>query len=51
MRHLGRFVDHARTRGGRFRQDFPSDCTPIVPGWIVSLIARLRHTGSVGEIP
>jgi peptidoglycan/xylan/chitin deacetylase (PgdA/CDA1 family) len=35
MRHLDRFIKTAREKGGRFRQDFPPDCVPIVGGEIV----------------
>lgn len=34
MRHLERFLDAASEMGGRFRQDLPPDCTPIVRGEI-----------------
>jgi peptidoglycan/xylan/chitin deacetylase (PgdA/CDA1 family) len=32
MAHLPRFIDAVRAAGGRFRQDFPPDCTPLVGG-------------------
>lgn len=32
MAHLDRFLDLIGERNGRIRQDFPSDCTPIVSG-------------------
>ncbi len=32
MRHLERFLDLVSERGGRFRQDFPPDCLPVVDG-------------------
>jgi peptidoglycan-N-acetylglucosamine deacetylase len=32
MRHLPRFLDAIRDRGGRFRQDFPPDCVPLLDG-------------------
>jgi peptidoglycan/xylan/chitin deacetylase (PgdA/CDA1 family) len=34
MRHLDRFIE-AVTAEGRFRQDFPADCVPILDGRIV----------------
>lgn len=38
MRHLPRFLDAIADAGGRFRQDFPPDCLPIVEGRIVQPI-------------
>jgi peptidoglycan/xylan/chitin deacetylase (PgdA/CDA1 family) len=38
MRHLPRFLDTARDRGGTIRQDFPPDCMPLVDGRIVGPI-------------
>jgi peptidoglycan/xylan/chitin deacetylase (PgdA/CDA1 family) len=38
MRHLERFVDAVAERGGRFRQDLPPACTPIVRGEVVGPI-------------
>ncbi len=35
MRHLPRFLDTVRDRGGKIRQDFPGDCMPMVDGRIV----------------
>lgn len=35
MRHLERFLDAVTERGGRFRQDFPPDCMPIIRGEVV----------------
>ncbi|MEA2875348.1 MAG: peptidoglycan-N-acetylglucosamine deacetylase [Hyphomicrobiales bacterium] len=32
MRHLDRFLGLIEDRGGRIRQDFPPDCTPMVDG-------------------
>jgi peptidoglycan/xylan/chitin deacetylase (PgdA/CDA1 family) len=32
MRHLPRFLDRVAELGGRFRQEFPPDCTPIRRG-------------------
>jgi peptidoglycan/xylan/chitin deacetylase (PgdA/CDA1 family) len=32
MRHLPRFLDAVRAAGGRFRQDFPPDCVPLLDG-------------------
>ena len=32
MAHLDRFLDLVADRGGRFRQDFPPACLPIVSG-------------------
>ena len=32
MRHLPGFLDRVAEAGGRIRQDFPPDCTPIVDG-------------------
>ena len=32
MRHLPRFLEAARARGARFRQDFPPDCVPMLDG-------------------
>ena len=34
MAHLPRFLDKVAEAGGRIRQDFPPDCTPIVDGKI-----------------
>ena len=39
MRHLERFLDAVPAMGGRFRQDFPPDCTPILRGRVVWPIA------------
>ncbi len=36
MRHLPRFLDAVKARGGRFRQDFPPGCVPILNGRIVA---------------
>ena len=38
MRHLDRFVGEVRARGGRFRQDFPPGCVPLLDGKIVAPI-------------
>jgi peptidoglycan/xylan/chitin deacetylase (PgdA/CDA1 family) len=35
MAHLDRFIGSVIDRGGRFRQEFPPDCVPIVRGEIV----------------
>lgn len=35
MAHLQRFIDAIRSRGGRFRQDFPPDCLPLRRGTAV----------------
>lgn len=35
MRHLDRFIGEVKAQGGRFHQEFPSDCMPIVEGRIV----------------
>jgi peptidoglycan/xylan/chitin deacetylase (PgdA/CDA1 family) len=32
MEHLGEFIDRVRAEGGRFRQDFPPECVPLVRG-------------------
>jgi peptidoglycan/xylan/chitin deacetylase (PgdA/CDA1 family) len=32
MRHLDRFLGLVAARGGRVRQDFPPDCTPMIDG-------------------
>lgn len=32
MRHLDRFLDAVGGMGGRFQQDFPPDCTPLIGG-------------------
>lgn len=34
-RHLERFIERVRERGGRFRQDLPPSCVPIRKGEIV----------------
>ena len=39
MRHLPRFLDQARARGARFRQDFPPDCVPMLDGRVVRPLA------------
>ena len=38
MRHLPQFIDAVTAGHGRFRQDFPPGCTPIVGGRIVGEI-------------
>jgi peptidoglycan/xylan/chitin deacetylase (PgdA/CDA1 family) len=38
MAHLAGFIDAVRARGGRFRQDFPRDCTPIVRGSVIGAL-------------
>jgi peptidoglycan/xylan/chitin deacetylase (PgdA/CDA1 family) len=38
MRHLPRFLDTVRDRGGTIRQDFPPDCMPLVDGRVVAPI-------------
>ena len=40
MRHLGRFIDLAKTAGAQFRQDFPAECVPMVSGQVVGAIDR-----------
>ncbi|HEX2256669.1 MAG TPA: polysaccharide deacetylase family protein [Afifellaceae bacterium] len=35
MRHLERFLDAAGDMGGRFRQELPPDCMPILRGRVV----------------
>jgi peptidoglycan/xylan/chitin deacetylase (PgdA/CDA1 family) len=40
MRHLERFLGLAEQRGGRVRQDFPPDCTPMIEGKLVGPIAQ-----------
>jgi peptidoglycan/xylan/chitin deacetylase (PgdA/CDA1 family) len=35
MRHLEAFLDKVGEAGGRIRQDFPPDCTPIMDGEVV----------------
>jgi peptidoglycan/xylan/chitin deacetylase (PgdA/CDA1 family) len=32
MDHLAEFIDRVRAEGGRFRQDFPPDCVPLLRG-------------------
>jgi len=39
MRHLPRFLDTVRDRGGAIRQDFPPDCMPVVDGRVVGPIS------------
>jgi peptidoglycan/xylan/chitin deacetylase (PgdA/CDA1 family) len=39
MAHLPRFLDAARARGARFRQEFPPDCVPLRDGRIVAPLA------------
>ncbi len=41
MRHLDRFIAEVKSRGGRLRQDFPSDCVPIRAGLIEQPTAHL----------
>jgi peptidoglycan/xylan/chitin deacetylase (PgdA/CDA1 family) len=41
MRHLDRFLDMIGEAGGRLRQDFPPDCTPMVDGIITGTMAGL----------
>jgi peptidoglycan/xylan/chitin deacetylase (PgdA/CDA1 family) len=38
MRHLDRFLGLVAERGGRLRQDFPPDCTPMIDGRLVRRI-------------
>jgi peptidoglycan/xylan/chitin deacetylase (PgdA/CDA1 family) len=38
MRHLPRFLDAVRARGGRFRQEFPPDCVPMLDGQVVGTL-------------
>jgi peptidoglycan/xylan/chitin deacetylase (PgdA/CDA1 family) len=45
MRHLDRFVDAVRTQGGRFRQEFPPDCVPILDGRIVRPLDQYVREG------
>ncbi len=40
MRHLDRFLGLIEGRGGRIRQDFPPDCTPMIDGELVTGIDR-----------
>jgi peptidoglycan-N-acetylglucosamine deacetylase len=35
MRHLDRFLGLIEERGGRIRQDFPPDCTPMIDGRLI----------------
>ncbi len=41
MAHLDRFLDIVGEQGGRLRQDFPPDCTPIVAGSLTGSIDHL----------
>lgn len=36
MRHLDRFLGEVKQSGGRFRQDFPPECVPLLDGRIVA---------------
>jgi peptidoglycan/xylan/chitin deacetylase (PgdA/CDA1 family) len=36
MEHLAEFIDGVLAEGGRFRQDFPPDCVPLVRGEAVA---------------
>jgi len=49
MRHLDRFIGEVTARGGRFRQDFPADCMPIVDGRTVLPIDRYLTRGPVSH--
>src|SRR5690606_5505557 len=40
MRHLQRFIDAVLKAGGRFRQDFPPDCVPILRGRINGAVEK-----------
>ncbi len=40
MQHLERFIDLVQQAGGQFRQDYPSDCVPIVSGQVVGDVER-----------
>jgi peptidoglycan/xylan/chitin deacetylase (PgdA/CDA1 family) len=40
MRHLDRFLRLIEERGGRVRQDFPPDCTPMIDGRLTQPIDR-----------
>jgi peptidoglycan/xylan/chitin deacetylase (PgdA/CDA1 family) len=44
MAHLARFLDTARDRGTRFRQEIPPDCMPIRCGEIVGSLEGLVTT-------
>jgi hypothetical protein len=41
MRHLDRFLDMIGEAGGRLRQEFPPDCTPMVDGIITGTMTGL----------
>ncbi|MFZ2737902.1 MAG: polysaccharide deacetylase family protein [Burkholderiaceae bacterium] len=43
MKHLERFIDLAQQAGGQFRQDYPSDCVPIVSGQVVGDVEQFVH--------
>jgi peptidoglycan/xylan/chitin deacetylase (PgdA/CDA1 family) len=36
MDHLAEFIDRVRAAGGRFRQDFPPECVPLLRGQAVA---------------
>jgi peptidoglycan-N-acetylglucosamine deacetylase len=36
MRHLEKFIDGIRQRGGTFTQDFPPECIPIRRGEVLA---------------
>ena len=40
MRHLDRFLGLVADRGGRVRQDFPPDCTPMIDGRLTQPLDR-----------
>lgn len=46
MRHLPRFLDTARDHGGKFRQDFPPACVPLLDGRIVAPIDPFVAAGT-----
>ena len=47
MAHLPRFVAEVRAAGGRFRQDFPPDCTPLVAGREIASMAPYVNEGGL----
>ena len=49
MRHLDRFIGAAKACGGRFRQDFPADCVPVVEGKIVGPLAPYLTRTNAGR--
>ena len=49
MRHLDRFVERVRDAGGRFRQDYPPDCVPLLRGEEILPLDRYVSDGTAAQ--